>query len=158
MTDTVQRLQACLDQEIILVDVFMQLLQEESDALLNGGDIATLNASTTKKNSHADQISAWDDQRQALLTELGYSTDKAGLDAAAVAHPTLRATCETLYHKADKANQMNASNGHIIATLMAHNQEAIDTLKRLADPGQVYDASGRARPGKNQPKTNIKAG
>lgn len=158
MTDTVQRLQACLDQELLLVDQFMKLLQEESDVLLNGGDVTALNASTTKKNSLADQISAWDDQRQALLTEMGLSPDKLGLDAAVEANPSLRVTCETLYHKAAKANQMNASNGHIITTLMAHNQEALDTLKRLADPGQVYDASGRARPGKNQPKTNIKAG
>lgn len=158
MTDIVQRLQACLDQENSLVEDFMKLLQAESDVLLNGGDIAALNTSTTKKNSLADQISAWDDQRQSLLSEMGLSTDKDGLDAAVEANPTLRVACETLYHKAAKANQMNASNGHIIATLMTHNQEAIDTLKRLTDPGQVYDASGRARPGKNQPKTNIKAG
>ncbi len=158
MTDTVQQFHACLDQETTLISQFIDLLQAESDVLLSGGDADALASSTAQKNRFADQLSAWDDQRQTLLTELGYSPDKAGLDAAVQAHPQLQPSCDALYQKAAQARQMNEANGQIISTFMIHNQEAQDTLARLADPGQLYDASGMSRPGKKGPKTNIKIG
>lgn len=158
MTDTVQKLQDCLEQEIALLGQFIGVLQEESNLLLNAGDTDSLAKSTTLKNQYADQIAAWSDQRAALLEQLGVSPDKAGLDGAANQHVTLQPFCQTLYQKAAQARDLNTQNGQLITTFMTHNQQALDTLARLADPGQVYDASGRTKPGQKGPKTRIKAG
>ncbi|MBP6019223.1 MAG: flagellar protein FlgN [Burkholderiaceae bacterium] len=158
MTDTLQQLHACLNQEISLVKEFSQLLEQEAQLLIDAAPTEALTNNTAEKNRLADQIAAWDEQRLTLLTELGYSPDKDGLNAAAAQHSELDATCQTLYQLADNARQLNDSNGQLISTFMAHNQQALDTLARLADPGHLYDASGRSRPGSKKPKTNIKAG
>lgn len=134
------------------------MLEKEAQLLLDAAPTDALSNNTTEKNRLADQIAAWDEQRLTLLTELGFSADKDGLNAAAAQHIELSATCETLYELADGARQLNTNNGQLIKTFMTHNQQALDTLAQLADPGHLYDASGRSRPGIKQPKTNIKAG
>lgn len=158
MTDALQQLHACLNQEISLVKEFTQLLEQEAQLLLGAAPTQALSENTAEKNRLADQIAAWDEQRLSLLTALGHSPDKDGLNAIAAQHSEINATCQTLYELADGARQLNDSNGQLIKTFMTHNQQALDTLARLADPGHLYDASGRSRPGSKQPKTNIKAG
>ncbi len=158
MTNALQQLHACLNQEITLVKEFTQLLEQEAQLLLDAAPTEALTQNTAEKNRLADQIAAWDEQRLSLLTTLGYSPDKDGLNAAAAQHANINDSCQTLYQLADNARQLNANNGQLITTFMTHNQQALDTLARLADPGQLYDASGRSRPGSKQPKTNIKAG
>ncbi|NYT65061.1 flagellar protein FlgN [Alcaligenaceae bacterium] len=153
-----QQLHACLDQEISLIKTFTQILEQETQLLLDAAPTVALTENTAEKNKLADQIAAWDEQRLNLLTTLGYSPNKEGLTTAAEEHPEINASCQALYQLANQARELNDGNGQLIKTFMTENQQALDTLARLADPGQVYDASGRSRPGSKRPKTNIKAG
>jgi flagella synthesis protein FlgN len=151
-------LRTCLETEIALVHEFLAVLDVETAVLTEGrGDVA-LAETTARKNQYADQLATIGERRQSLLSALGYSADKAGLDAMAQDHPDLRAVCAQLLEKARQASELNTSNGIIIDTFLQHNQQALDTLRSLAGMGALYDASGRTRPAAAAASTNIKAG
>jgi flagella synthesis protein FlgN len=151
-------LQTCLDTEIALVQEFLVVLDQETAVLTEGRGEAALAETTARKNHYADQLAAVGEQRQKLLTALGYSADKTGLDALSHDHPELRSRCAQLLEKARQASELNTSNGIIIDTFLQHNQQALDTLRSLAGIGALYDASGRTRPAGAATSKNIKAG
>jgi flagella synthesis protein FlgN len=151
-------LQTCLDTEIALVQEFLAVLELETAVLTEGRGEAALADTTARKNHYADQLAAVGERRQTLLSALGYSADKAGLDAVSHAHPELRASCTLLLEKARQASDLNTSNGIIIDTFLQHNQQALDALRSLAGIGALYDASGRTRPAPAGTSKNIKAG
>jgi len=158
MPHALDRLQTVLEQEKSLVQEFVAALETEARVLTEPGDDQALGESTATKNRYAEQLAAIGEQRQALLTTLGYSADKAGLDTLAADHPTLQPLCSGLLEKARQASELNASNGIIIDTFLAHNQQALDTLRSLASIGNLYDASGRSKAGSKGQTKNIKAG
>ncbi|MGB3291162.1 MAG: flagellar protein FlgN [Burkholderiaceae bacterium] len=157
MNDTLAQLHANLQQETALVCDFIKVLETETLALTEGGEDALLE-STTLKNCYADELAKLSERRLSLLTLLGHSADKAGLDSAAQESPALRAACGELYEKARQANELNASNGIIIETFLTHNQQALEALRVLAGAGNLYDASGRTHAGAKGQTRNIKAG
>ena len=151
-------LRTCLETEIALVQDFLAVLDVETAVLTEGRGDAALAETTARKNHYADQLAAVGERRQSLLSALGYTADKAGLDAVAHDHPDLRASCALLLEKARQASELNTSNGIIIDTFLQHNQQALDTLRSLAGIGTLYDASGRTRPAATGTSKNIKAG
>src|SRR5690606_23271563 len=127
----IAQLHACLENEITLVRDFIVLLEAEAKILADGGSEVALAASTAKKDVYADQLTKAGETRQALLATLGYSADRAGLAAAAKDHPALRTASEHLLEQTRAASELNASNGTIIDTFLAHNQQALDMLRVL---------------------------
>ena len=158
MTDTVAQLQASLAHEVNLVQEFIGILEREAEALAQPSGNDVLAETTGQKNGSAERLAQAAETRHALLIELGYSADKAGLEAAAEAHPALQDGASALYKLAGVADELNTANGITIDTFLAHNQQALDTLRSLAGIGNLYDASGRTRPGAKGAKTSIKAG
>ena len=158
MNKVVSQLQQCLEQEVDLVQAFITVLEDEAQALTEAGDTDALTASTEQKNRYADQLVLVADERHSLLAQLGYSDDKAGLDAAAHDHPALHPSCQALLEKAQAASELNASNGIIIDTFLKHNQRALDTLRVLAGASSLYNASGRTNSGNKGVTKNFKAG
>lgn len=158
MNNVVLQLQKCLEQEIDLIQTFIAVLESEAEALTEAATPDALSDSTDQKNRYADQLIMAADERQLLLTQLGYSDDKAGLDAVANDHPQLRANCQLLLEKAQVANDLNTANGRIIDTFLVHNQQALDTLRVLSGAGNLYDANGRTNRGRTGATKNFKAG
>lgn len=158
MNNAVLNLQKCLEKEIDLVQAFIVVLEAEALALTEADATDALSDTTDQKNRYADQLMMAADERQLLLAQLGYSDDKAGLDAAANDHPQLRDHCQLLLEKAQTANDLNAANGSIINTFLAHNQQQLDTLRALSGAGNLYDASGRTNRGHKSATKNFKAG
>lgn len=158
MPTTLLALQRCLDQEIGLVQDFIEILKAEEHVLTDAGNNDGLSATTERKNMCADQLAAVAEQRERLLMMLGYNADLAGLEAAAAEHAVLLAPKNTLLEHAQQASELNASNGIIINTFLAHNQNTLDTLRRLAGVGGLYDASGRSQTGGKGTIRKIKAG
>ncbi|HUH60886.1 MAG TPA: flagellar protein FlgN [Candidimonas sp.] len=158
MPTTLLALQRCLDQEIGLVQDFIEILKAEEHVLTDAGNNDGLSATTERKNICADQLAAVAEQRERLLMLLGYNADLAGLDAAAEQHTALLAPKTALLKYAQQASELNASNGIIINTFLAHNQNTLDTLRRLAGIGGLYDASGRSQTGGKGSIKKIKAG
>src|SRR5690606_13970655 len=114
LSDMLRDLQTCLDTEIALVQEFLAVLELETAVLTEGRGEAALAETTARKNHYADQLAAVGERRQALLSALGYSADKAGLDAVSHDHPELRARCALLLEKARLASELNTSNGVIL--------------------------------------------
>ncbi|TAL91396.1 MAG: flagellar protein FlgN [Candidimonas sp.] len=157
MSEPLQPLQRCLRQEATLIQRFISVLQAEAQALGHTADTDALTASTQEKNHFFDLLAQIDQERQAQLHELGYSADKAGLDAAADAYPALKPLCLDVFDLAKQASELNALNGAVIDIHLRRNQRAIDALRRLGNIDPLYDASGRTH-GMPVHRKNIRAG
>ena len=157
MSEILEQLQDSLERESALVEQFISVLQIESETLIQAKEVNELEAVTREKSRYAGLLAQMDQDRQAQLGKLGFEPNKAGLDAAALAYPSLRQASQSLLDLARQASDLNTSNGAIIDIYLQHNQQAIDTLRRLVGVDHLYDASGRAH---SMPahKTNIKAG
>lgn len=53
---------------------------------------------------------------------------------------------QTLLSLAEKASALNRTNGKLIATRLAHNQQALSTLLAAANQAALYGPDGQARP------------
>lgn len=158
MNHAFELLHSTLTQEIGLVQEFIVILEAEAATLAQPATTDALVLTTGSKNESADRLAEVAATRHELLVKLGYSADRAGLLAAASDQPLLLDRCNTLFKLASLANELNVANGITIDTFLAHNQQALDTLRSLAGIGNLYDASGRTRAGSQDLKTSIKAG
>ena len=155
---TVSALQACLEKEIHLMDEFLGVLQAEAKALEDGATETALADTTARKNEAADALAHTAAERNTLLNGLGCGNDGPGLKAAADMHPSLSGTRQRLIDITEQARTLNEANGRIVEVFLDHNQRTLDTLRRLAGVGDIYDASGRKHSGNKGSSRNIKAG
>lgn len=158
MNEIALLLQRCLEHEIDLVRQFIGVLQSEAQALELPNDDKALKTSTNQKMHFSELLDQAAHRRRSQLKELGFSADKAGLDSAAIQHPALQAPCSLLYAAAREADSLNTANGAVIDTYLKHNQQAIDLLRNIAGPDNLYNAYGRTSAVPKQNKTYIKAG
>lgn len=157
MTTQISALQACLEKEAELMSGFLRILQDEAQVLEDGATEAALTDTTARKNTAADALAEVAGERNAVLGRLGYGSDGAGLAAAAAEHPALAGLRQTLLDLTEQARTLNEANGRIIDVFLEHNQRTLDTLRRLVGVGDIYDASGKTRPGNKGTGRNIKA-
>ena len=158
MNASLTALQACLEKETRLMSEFLKVLQTEAKVLEEGAAETALAETTTQKNALADALVACAARRNALLATMGFEADGPGLSAAAEAHPTIAPARLQLLEATAKARELNDANGRIIEVFLDHNQRTLEVLQRLAGAGEMYDASGRKRPGNKGSSRNIKAG
>ena len=157
MNSSASQLQACLEQEIELVDNFLAILKDEAKVLEDGAAESALADTTAKKNTAADALTAAAAKRNAVLESMGFGTDGAGLRAAAESFPEVAEARLRLIEASEQARTLNEANGSIIEVFLDHNQRTLETLRSLTGAGDIYDASGRKRhTGKTS--RNIKAG
>ena len=148
----------CLQKEIALVEAFLDILRHEATVLEAGAEEAALADTTARKNELADALMQAARQRNELLMAMGCDADSAGLTDAASRHPEIVPLRDTLLHLTDTARTQNETNGLVIERFLQHNQRALEALRRVASSGEIYDASGRTRPGGKGGSRNIKAG
>lgn len=158
MNASLTALLACLEKEARLMDTFLQILQDEAKVLEDGATETALAATTARKNQTSDELIEVATERNGWLVELGYGTDGPGLSEAAAQHPTLVPARQALLDITAQARELNEANGRIIEVFLDHNQRTLETLRRLGGLGDIYDASGRTRPGSKGSSRNIKAG
>src|SRR5690606_33711725 len=137
---------------------FLQILQDEAKVLEEGATEQALTDTTQRKTATAETLREAATERKAMLQALGFGTDGAGLSQAVQQHPSLSAAREALVSITEQARALNEANGRVIEVFLEHNQRALDTLRRLAGVGDIYDASGRTRPGNPRASRNIQAG
>lgn len=148
----------CLKQELALAKLFIELLERENQALLNPADDQALTEAIEQKNLHAEKLVAIGVRREEALAALGLPCTREGLQNAANQHPDLAPTLAELMQVASQAAELNAANGQIIDTFIAHNQQTLESLRNLMGEGTIYDARGRTHPGGKGARRNIKAG
>lgn len=153
MTVALETLQNSLDNELALIQRFIDILRVEADALDQPDKTDLLNNSTQEKNNCIEQLAAAGKARENALLESGYTPDRVGLEEAAQRHPELGASCQQLFELGEAASGLNAANGAAIDTYLKHTQQALQALQPLVGGSGLYDASGKPGAIKGQRKT-----
>lgn len=153
MIAALDTLQSSLENELTLVQRFIDILENEASALEQPEKTDLLNASTQEKNSCIELLDQAGKTRENALLELGYPPNRAGLEEAAQANPELAEKCQQLFQLGQLASRLNAVNGAAIETYLKHTQQALQALQPLAGGSGLYDASGKPGTIKGRRKT-----
>jgi len=125
---------------------FIDLLDEEAQALQVQDTGAALAATTACKHSYAERLAALAQTRAVLLQDLGFVDVGSDLAPIIEKYPVLRPALDNLIALAAQARAKNQENGVVIQTIQRHHQETLHALQALAGVGSLYDARGRSRP------------
>ncbi len=128
---------------------FRQILSMEHEALLNG-DADELLGLAQRKNERVIELTQLAEARNQFLTESVGSTNQIGMEIWLDSHDPAdknraRKLWQDLIDLARTAKDLNQSNGQLIHTRLAHNQEALNVLLGAnAGTSNLYGADGQA--------------
>lgn len=147
-----------LDAELAVFRDFVQTLQTEQDALIQG-DTDRLIELARLKSEKVILLSQFADRRNRFLAAQGVNAEHGGMvnwlhqQHGSQAAPQLSESWQQLLGQAEIAQQLNQVNGTIIESRLRHNQQALAVLQAAASQsislygpdGQTH-ASGLGRP------------
>lgn len=137
-----QNLLACLTREHQAVTAFIQLLEEESQALANRAAPDAIGDISQRKTLATEELGALAQSRDAELATLGFAGGNIGAGMAAAAHPELGPAWQDLLDAAASARELNERNGRLIDLHLRFNRESRNAL-RAAAGATLYGANGR---------------
>jgi flagella synthesis protein FlgN len=132
-----------VNEQAILIDSFLEVLDQEAQAL-EQGSFATLKELTRRKAELAEQLAAADCDREAELVALGYPADRSGADAAARGSAALAKAWGQLVVQAAEARDSNHRNGVMIHAHLDHTRQSISFLQAGSRPLYGPDGNHRA--------------
>ena len=136
-----------LQQEQAALDGFINLLQQEQEALV-AANVEKLQSLSELKQKHSELLNGMMQQRVAMLEREGFNPDAAGVAAWLAGQPaSVAESWKKLLESAQTAQRLNQTNGKLIQTHMQHNQQALATLMNAANRADVYGADGQPRIG-----------
>jgi len=124
-----------LTEERRLLETFIELLDEETEALINS-DLAGLPALTERKAQLATRISAADHDRKREEKRLGSRTDSVACGDEALQH-----AWHELRERAAQVREHNYRNGVLIHTHLNFTRESINFLRANGKP--LYGPDGQ---------------
>ncbi len=126
------------------VKTFAAILQSEQEALVQG-EIEPLEALASDKAQTARQLAELAERRNRHLTSRGLSPDRKGMETwlANGANAKLAAAWGDLLQQMQAAQQLNRTNGEMIAARLHHNQQALAALQQAAGAAPLYGPSGQ---------------
>jgi flagella synthesis protein FlgN len=141
-------LQNLLLEEVAQLRDFLDLLENEQQALV-GGDVERLLPLAAEKNDLLRRLAQLGEARGKALLAAGLATDRQGMEGWLERHPEpggAKRVWQELLTLAGKASALNQTNGKLIATRLANNQQALSTLMAAANQAALYGPDGQARP------------
>ena len=141
-------LQHLLVEEVAHLRGFLELLEAEQQALV-AGDIDRLMPLAGEKTELFARLSDLGAARGRLLAEAALGADRAGMEAWLARHADAaapRRAWRELLTLGERARALNESNGRLIATRLANNQQALATLLGAANQAALYGPDGQATP------------
>ena len=136
---------ATLAQEIDAVRQLLQLLEREQSHLLNA-DIEELETLVEKKALLVDHMAQLASARHRALSEVGLPPEEASMPqwlARDVNHAAAAQSWNELLSLTVSAKELNRTNGMLIGSHMARNQQTLQVLHGNAPGGSTYGADGR---------------
>lgn len=133
-----------LTQEHAAIGEFLELLDEEAQAMTDG-DFANMPGLAERKSQLADQIALLDRLREVEQLALGYAANRSGADAAAAGNNTLQNAWSSLLKRATQAHARNHRNGVMIHTHLDFIRQAISFLQASGQP--LYGPDGTQKTG-----------
>ena len=144
-------LQHCIDEEIVSMEAYTLLLQEEAAALMQGR-FSDMMEMTERKDQLVSTLVALDHAREKQLQAMGYPISYEGANAAANAGgETLKQAWSTLLARTSESRQHNHNNGLLIHTHLDLSRNAINFVH--AHGQSLYGADGQHRIGLGQGKS-----
>jgi flagella synthesis protein FlgN len=129
-----------LTREHAAVGAFLELLDQEADAMTNG-QFSALPELAERKSQLADQIALLGRQRESEQVSLGYAADRNGTDAVAAAGgEALQKAWGDLRERAALAHERNHRNGVMIHTHLDFTRQTISFLQASGKP--LYGPDG----------------
>jgi len=132
-----------LQDELVAVEDFTQVLEQEEAALIDGNLMAILPAIVERKTELTEKLTSYGKQREAALADLGFPASRDGMTAAIGADGSLAETWKRLLTQAERARARNVTNGLLIKTRMDYNHQALIALRLAAGAPAIYGPDGR---------------
>jgi flagella synthesis protein FlgN len=132
-----------LQDELVAVEDFTQVLEQEEAALIDGNLMAILPAIVERKTELTEKLTSYGKLREAALADLGFPASRDGMTAAIGADGSLAETWKRLLTQAERARARNVTNGLLIKTRMDYNHQALIALRLAAGAPAIYGPDGR---------------
>lgn len=151
MSETAQpasRLPPLLAEEVAQLRGFLDLLAAEEKALV-AGDVDRLLPLAGEKNALFVRLADLGAARARLLAAEALAPDRSGMEAWLGRHAEAggaRRSWNELLDLAAKARARNDSNGKLITSRLANNQQALASLLAAANQAALYGPDGQAAP------------
>lgn len=140
--------QNLLIEEAAQLRDFLDLLEQEQKALAVG-DIERLLPLASRKTELFGRLAQLGEARSRALAAAGLAADRKGMESWLERHPELggaKREWQAFLVLAEKARSLNQTNGKLIATRLANNQQALSTLMAAANQAELYGPDGQAKP------------
>lgn len=126
------------------VKAFLKILQQEQDALTKG-EINLLLPLAEKKSGLVTELAKFAGQRNQFLASQGYTPDRKGMEGWLKDNhgSSMAGVWRELLETAGAAQQLNQTNGILINTRLAHNQQALSVLMSAANAAALYGPDGQ---------------
>lgn len=141
-------LQNLIAEEAAQLRGFLVLLEKEQQALA-AGDIERLLPLAEEKSGLFGRLSDLGAARGKALAAAGFTADRQGMESWLDRQPDQagpRRDWQALLSLAEEARALNQTNGQLIASRLAHNQQALSTLMAAANQAALYGPDGQAKP------------
>lgn len=134
-----------LTTEVKLVESFIACLTSEQEAL-KIGNVDALAEINVRKTGLADQLNNVEDQRNAFLTQAGFSADRQGVLGWLNKNRQERTAGQAwvrLMKLAGEARELNGLNGQLIAIRLQATNQALAALTQQAQRSTLYGPDGQ---------------
>ena len=148
-----------LEAEIRTYQAFIQVLQTEQDALIQG-DIDPLLELAQIKSEKVVLLSQLAENRTRFLSTRGCAQEHGGMAKWLLQrngdNPQIAELWQQLLSLAEKARQLNQINGSMIDTRLRNNQQALAILQTAAKQSALYGPDGQTlSPGLGRPLDKV---
>ena len=131
----------CLALELGAAGAFLEILQQEQAALVEG-KIERLEALASDKTRLVAQLAELAARRNRYLASRGLGPDLKGMETS-LADAKAAAIWRELLQLAQTVQQLNQTNGAIIDTRLQHNRQALAALLGAAGSASLYGPQGQ---------------
>ena len=141
---TQQSLQDLLTGEVQYTERLLVCLEAERMALTQR-DLQALETTTQDKIQHTRQLQQLDQQRQKLVSELGFATDTDGLLRCFDSLPqadTLKQLWQQILTNLEACQTSNLTNGGILESGRQHIEQGLRILRGQSATPSLYDPHG----------------
>lgn len=143
-----EELAASVQAELDAFQQFVQVLQTEQEALIQG-DIDRLIDLTRIKSEKVVLLSQLAAKRARFLASQGFAAEQGGMEKWLTRHDAdgprkISPTWGSLIEQATRAQHLNQTNGVMIETRLRHNQQALTVLQAAAlQQSSIYGPDGQ---------------
>jgi flagella synthesis protein FlgN len=141
---TQQSLETVLTREVQCTECLLVCLEAERSALTQR-DLQALEKTTQDKIQHTQLLEQLDQQRQKLVTELGFATDVDGLQHcfnSLSRADTLKHLWQQILANIEACQTSNLTNGGILESGRQHIEHALRILRGESATPSLYDPHG----------------